>query len=328
VINRRTFLCGMTLGTLLTPLAAEAQQDGPPRLGFLGTGNGTGNRDFPIYLQALRDGLVEFNYVVGQNVVIDYRWAEEKEERLPALATELVEQHVVAIVTPGPSAIRAARRAGDVPIIAIDFESDPVAAGYAASFARPGGNVTGVFLDQAQLSGKWLELLKEAVPRLGRVAVLWDATTPPYQLYAIKDAAKVLALKVDTLEVRRLPDLKGAFDAAPRLRDQGVVLLSSPLMSRRGAELAAYAMAKRLPTISLFRENAAWGCLMSYGPSLADGYRRLGALAGRILNGTKPADLPIEQPNKFELVINLKTAKALGLTIPQTLLLRADQLIE
>ena len=309
--------------TLALP-AAEAQQAGLPRLGFLGTGNGGA----PNLLQALRDGLAEFNYIAGQNVVIDFRWAEEKEERLPALAAELVQHHVAAIVTPGPSAIRAAKRAGDVPIVAIDFESDPVADGYAASFARPGGSVTGVFLDQAQLSGKWLELLKEAVPRLTRVAVLWDAATPPYQLHAIKDAAKILALKVDALEVRTLSDLKTAFDTAARLRAQSVVLLSSPLVSRHGIELAAYAMAKRLPTISLFRENATAGCLLSYGPSLADGYRRLGALAGKILHGAKPSDLPIEQPTKFELVINLKTAKALGLTIPQSVLGRADQVIE
>jgi putative ABC transport system substrate-binding protein len=241
----------------------------------------------------------------------------------------LVERRVDVIVTPGPSAIDAAKSVtGTVPIVAIDFESDPVAARYAASFAKPGGNITGVFLDHAELSGKWLDLLKEAVPKLGRVAVLWDTSTPTHQLNAIKVAAKVLALKIDTLEVRRLNDFEGAFGAAAKMRAQGVVILSSPLLSRHGPELAAAAIAKRLPTISLFREHATGGCLMSYGPSLADGYRRLGSLAGRILKGAKPADLPIEQPTKFELVINLKTAKALGLTIPPSLLARADQVIE
>ena len=232
------------------------------------------------------------------------------------------------VVAGGPSAIKAAKNVrGAVPIVAVDFESDPVAAGFATSFARPGRNITGVFLDQAALSGKWLELLKEAVPRLGRVAVLWDAATPPDQLNAIKVAANVLAVKVDTLKVRRLSDFEDAFGAAARMRAQGVVILSSPLMSRRGAELAAPAIAKRLATISLFQENATGGCLMSYGPSLADAYRRLGSLTGRILKGAKPGDLPLEQPTKFELVINLKTAKALGLTIPQSVLQRADQVI-
>ena len=322
---------GLAVVLMLATLVAEAQQTvKTPQVGFLSSGPASAtNVGMAHVQQALRDGLAEFAYVEGQNVAFEYRRAEEKEERLPALAADLVERRVDVIVAAGPSAIKAAKTAsGAVPIVAIDFESDPVAAGFATSFARPGGNITGVFLDQAELSGKWLELLKEAVPKLGRVAVLWDAATPPHQLNAIKIAAKVLALKVDTLEVRTLPDLKSAFDSAARLRAHGVVLLSSPLISRRGTELAAYAMAKHLPTISLFRENATAGCLMSYGPSLADGYRRLGALAGRILNGAKPADLPVEQPSKFELVINLKTAKALGLTIPQSVLLRADQVIE
>ena len=280
-------------------------------------------------LQALRDGLAEFGYVEKQNVAIEYRWAEERTERLAALVAELVERRVDVIVTPGPSAIDAAKSVtGTVPIVAIDFESDPVAARYAASFAKPGGNITGVFLDHAELGGKWLDLLKEAVPKLGRVAVVWDTSTPTYQLNAIKVAAKVLALKIDTLEVRRLNDFEGAFGAAAKMRAQGVVILSSPLLSRHGPELAAAAIAKRLPTISLFREHATGGCLMSYGPSLADGYRRLGSLAGRILKGAKPAELPIEQPTKFELVINLRTAKALGLAIPPSLLGRADQVIE
>jgi putative ABC transport system substrate-binding protein len=321
----------VVLMLMLATLVAEAQQTvKTPQVGLLSSGTASAaNVGMAHVLQGLRDGLAEFAYVERQNVAFEYRWAEEKEERLPALAADLVERRVDVIVAAGPSAIKAAKNArGAVPIVAIDFESDPVAAGFATSFARPGGNITGVFLDQAELSGKWLELLKEAVPKLGRVAVLWDAATPPHQLNAIKIAAKVLALKVDTLEVRRLNDFEDAFGAAARKRAQGVVILSSPLMSRRGAELAAPAIAKRLATISLFRENATGGCLMSYGPSLADAYRRLGSLAGRILKGAKPGDLPLEQPTKFELVINLKTAKALGLTIPQSILLRVDQVIE
>jgi len=326
-VERRAFISAVTGGLLAAPLAAEAQTGRMPHVGFLR--GGTRGEPMTHLPQALRDGLAEFGYVEGQNVVIEYHWADESTERLRALAAELVERRVEVIVTPGPSAIEAAKSVTrTVPIVAIDFESDPVAARYAASFAKPGGNITGVFLDHAELSGKWLDLLKEAVPKLGRVAVLWDTSTPTHQLNAIKVAARVLALKIDTLEVRRLNDFDGAFGAAAKIRAQGVVILSSPLVSRHGPELAAAAIPKRLPTISLFRENATGGCLMSYGPSLADGYRRLGSLAGRILKGAKPGDLPIEQPTKFDLVINLKTAKALGLTIPPSLLARADQVIE
>src|SRR5262249_21294777 len=300
------------------------------QIGFLSSGFNLSSQGRTSHtLQALRDALTELGYVHNQTLKIEFRYAEEREERLPALAAELVKYPVDVIIATGPAVIRATKSVTSVvPIVGLDYETDPVAAGFAASFSRPGGNITGVFLDQAALSGKWLELLKEAVPSLGRVAVLWDAATPPDQLNAIKVAAKVLALKVDTLKVRRLSDFEDAFGAAARMRAQGVGILSSPLMSRRGAELAAPAIAKRHATISLFRENATAGCLMSYGPSLADAYRRLGSLTGRILKGAKPGDLPLEQPTKFELVINLNTAKALGLTIPQSILLRVDQVIE
>jgi len=320
----------LAISFLLVPLVAEAQEAKIARIGWL-SGGPSPNPTFRMahVNQALRDGLAESGFVENQSVTIEYRRVEEKEERLPVLVAELVRHSVDVIIAPGPSAIRAAKSVtGTLPIVGIDLESDPVAAGFAASFARPGGNITGVFLDQAGLSGKWLELLKEAVPKLARVAVVWDTSTPQHQLNAIKMAAKTLALTVDTLELRGPNDLEGVFRAAARSHAQGVVILSSPLTSRRGRELAAASLAKRLPTISMFRENVTAGCLMSYGPSLADGYRHLGSLAGRILKGAKPADLPIEQPNKFDLLINLKTAKALGLTIPPSVLGRADQVIE
>jgi putative ABC transport system substrate-binding protein len=215
-----------------------------------------------------------------------------------------------------------------VPIVAIDLETDPVAAGYVTSLARPGGNVTGVFLDQAELSGKWLDLIREAVPGLSRVAVLRDAATPLHQLHAIQAAAKKLAVNPQTLEIRRVQEIEGAFARAASSRAQAVVMLSSPLVSRHGAELAAAATARRLPTISMFRENVAAGCLMGYGPSLADAWRRLGSFAGRVLKGAKAAEMPVERPDRFEFVVNLKTAKTLGLTLPPSLLLRADQTIE
>ena len=315
---------------LLVPLVAEAQEAKIARIGWLSGGPSPNPHPRMAHVnQALRDGLADSGFVENQSVTIEYRWAEEKEDRLPVLAAELVRHSVDVIIAAGPSAIRAAKSVtGTLPVVGIDLESDPVAAGFAASFARPEGNITGVFLDQAGLSGKWLELLKEAVPKLVRVAVVWDTSTPPLQLNAIKMAAKTLSLTVFTLELHGPNDLEGVFEAAARSHAQGVVILSSPFISRRGKELAAASVAKRLPTISMFLENVTAGCLISYGPSLADGYRRLGSLAGRILRGAKPADLPIEQPSKFDLFINLKTAKALGLTIPQSVLGRADHIIE
>jgi putative tryptophan/tyrosine transport system substrate-binding protein len=217
--------------------------------------------------------------------------------------------------------------------VAIDFESDPVAEGFVASLARPGRNITGTFLDQADLSGKWRELLKEISPKLTRVALFWDSSAPSYQLDAIRASGRSMAMEMQTLRVGAAaparpgggPDFEGPFAAAAKGHAQAIVLRSSPLVSMSGPRLANLAVTKGLPTISMFRENAAAGCLVAYGPSLLDGWRRLGWFAGRILKGTKPADLPIDRPRRFELILNLKTAKALGLTIPPSLLLRADE---
>jgi len=214
-----------------------------------------------------------------------------------------------------------------IPIVMV-YATDPVALGFVASLARPGGNITGLSAQSLDITRKRLQLLKETIPTLGRVAVFWDTSTPKDQLNAIKLAARTLALKVDTLEIRGLNDVESSFGAAAKLHCQGVVVLSSPFTSRRGKELAAASVSKRLPTISMFQENVTDGCLMSYGPNLADGYRHLGSLAGRILKGARPADLPIEQPSKLELFVNLKAAKALGLTVPPLVLGQADQVID
>jgi len=332
-MDRRAFIGTLLVSLGATQRAATAQTTKLAQIGFLSSGSSpfaqSSQRRTGHTLQALRAALAEFGYIENQTLRIEYRYAEEKEERLPTLAAELVKYPVDVIIAPGPSVIRAAKGAtGVVPIVGLDYESDPVAAGFATSFARPSGNITGVFLDQAGLSGKWLQLLKETVPSLGRVAVLWDTSTPQHQLSAIQLSAKKLALKVDTLEVRGLDDIQSGFGTAAKLHSQGVVVLSSPFTSRRGKELADASVSKRLPTVSMFQENVTEGCLMSYGPSLADGYRHLGSLAGRILKGARPVDLPIEQPSKFELFVNLKTAQALGLTIPQSVLGQADQIIE
>jgi putative tryptophan/tyrosine transport system substrate-binding protein len=233
------------------------------------------------------------------------------------------------VITVGPAALRAAKSATvPVPIVAIDMESDPAAAGFVIRLARPGGNITGVFLDQAELSGKWPELLKEINPRLSRVAVFWDSSTPPYQLDAIKAGGKSMAMELQTLRVGGPQDFEGAFAAAAKSHAQAIMLLSSPFISISGSRVANLAAVRRLATISMFRENVTAGCLMAYGPNLADGWRLVGSFAGRILKGTKPADLPVERPTRFGLVINLKTAKALGRTIPQSLLQRADEIIQ
>jgi putative ABC transport system substrate-binding protein len=313
-------------GSFLTaPLAAEEKQDGTARIGFLDQFSGP----LPNLLSAFRESMSELGYVEGRNLAIDYRVAEGRTDRLPELAAELIGLRVDVIIALGPAALKAAKaRTATLPIVASDLESDPVAAGFVASLARPGGNITGTFLDQAAISGKWLELLKTAISKLSRVAVLWDSTTPSHQLNALKMGAQALPVTLQTLVVHVPEDFQGAFAAAASQHAQGMVMLSSPLVLRSGARLAGLAATRRLPTISMFRQNAVAGCLMSYGPSLTDRYRRIGSFAARILKGARSADLPIERPMTFELVINMKTAQALGLTIPPSLLMRADEVIQ
>jgi len=332
-MDRRAFIRALVGSLGGIPLAASAQTTKLAQIGFLSNGISSfaqaSQGRTAHTLQALRDALAGFGYVENQTLKIEYRFAEEKEDRLPGLAAELVKYPVDVIIAPGPSVIKTAKSVTSVvPIVGLDYESDPVAAGFAASFARPSTNITGIFLDQANLTGKWLQLLQETIPKLVRVAVLWDTSTPNYQLQALKRAAQSLALTTDTLEVRQLNDFHNVFAAAVKMHSQGIVILSSPFTSRRGTELAAASVANHLPTISMFQENVTEGCLMSYGPIIADGYRDLGMLTGRILKGAKPADLPILQPSKLELSVNLKTAKLLGISVPQSLLVRADKVID
>jgi putative ABC transport system substrate-binding protein len=279
--------------------------------------------------KAFRVTLAELGYAEGQNVVVDERYAQGQRERVPQLVTELMTLRVRVLVAVGPYILKVASRdAATIPIVAIDLESDPVAAGFVASLARPGGHVTGTFLDQAELSGKWLQLLREMNPKLSRVAAIWDSSTPPYQLDALKASAKSISIGTETLEIATRDDFKNAFDAASRSHAEALVILSSPLVSDSGTLVASLSNARHLPTVSMFRENVLAGCLMSYGPSLLDGWRRIASYVARILNGANAGELPVERPAKFELVINLKTAKALGLTIPPSLLLRADEVIQ
>ena len=330
-MDRRAFLGALAVVGVVR--AAEAQRAERPRsVGLIATGYrsqwATGGPQAHLR-PAFEDGLRDAGYVAGQDVGIDYRFAEGDPAKLSNLAADLIARSVEVLVPNGPAALRVAQAATTrIPIVATDFETDPVAAGFAQSLARPGGNVTGAFLDQAELSGKWLELVRESVPGLARVTAIHDAAAPADQSRALQVSATVLKVQVQTIEVRQLQDFQGAFTAAARNGAQAVVLLSSPLISRHGRALGDLAIAKRLPTISLFKENATEGCLMAYGPTLAEAYRIAGRLAGRVLKGSRPAEIPIERPTRFEFVVNLKTAKALGLAVPPSLLARADQVIE
>jgi putative tryptophan/tyrosine transport system substrate-binding protein len=327
-MDRRAFLATLTGGFLArTPVCAQQTPSDTRQVhvGILGYGTGV----LPHVRDAFRAKLADFGYVSGHNITIDERYADGRRDRLHSFAVELIDLHVRAIVVVGPYVVKIAKGvAGTTPLVAIDLESDPVAAGFAKSLARPGGNVTGTFLDQADLTGKWLQLLKELNPRLSRVAVVQDSSTPSYQLDALKRSAISMAVELQVALIATHDDFKQVFEAASKSRSGAVVLLSSPLVSSYSELLGSLSIATRLPTVSMFRENVTAGCMVSYGPSLADGWAHVAAFVGRILNGANPADLPIERPTTFELVINLKTAKALGVTIPPPLLQRADQVIE
>jgi len=326
-LDRRTFVCTLAGGLLAAPLAAEAQQ--PKKgavIGFLHPG--VPDPVVPA-ITALREGLQGLGYIEGQNVRLEYRWAGGRLEKLPGLAADLVRLNVDVIFAVGPQAIRTALGASrTIPIVGSDLEGDPIESGFVASYARPGGNITGLFLDLPGLTGKWLQLVREVAPATRRVAALWDASTGPHQLRALTIAAKTAAMELQVLEVRRPEEYEDVLKTAMRGRPHALIQLSSPLIRQASRRVAEFTVENRLPAISMFIEFAEGGGLMAYGPDLPVFFERATYLVDRILKGAKPADLPIERPTKFELVINLKTAKALGLTIPQSLLQRADQVIE
>jgi putative tryptophan/tyrosine transport system substrate-binding protein len=318
------FLVPLALGLLVAPLAAQAQPAGKiPKIGVLHPGTPPTEG-----IPAFQQGLHELGYVEGHNLAIEYRYAEDRAERLPHLAAELVRLQVDVIFALAPAAVRAAKQAtGTVPIVALDLETDPVASGLVASLGRPGGNLTGLFLAMPELSGKWLQLLQEVLTRLSRVAVLGDPTINTPQFTATEAAAQGLAIPLQSLKVHRADDFEQAFEVATREGAGALLLLSSPLVTREGGRLADLAAQHRLPAISPFPSFAAAGGLMAYGPSVADMGRRCAMFVDKILKGAKPGDLPIERPTTFQLVINLKTAQALGLTIPPSLLFQADEII-
>jgi putative ABC transport system substrate-binding protein len=320
----------LALSLLAAPLAPEAQQAGKiARIGVLGSGALLDSRQ--PYIVALQQELRVLGYADGQNVAFEIRSAEGRPERLPGLAAELVRLGVDVILAQSNPAIAAAQKAtASIPIVMM-IASDPVASGFVASIPRPGGNITGLSIQGADLPSKALQLLKDVVPNRSRVAVLWDPGFPGgrQQLSDVKAAAVTLGLQLQVVEVRTPDELDDAFAAAITNRAGAAFNLGSPMLGRLAPRIAELAARHRMPTMcGLLREYMVTGCLLVYGPSVADQYKRAAYFADRILKGAKPADLPIEQPTKFYLVINLQSAKALGLTIPQPLLLRADQVIE
>jgi len=328
-MKRRTFLCGLTLGVLAAPRAAVAQTPVKPwRIGVLRI-DSPASEVGAESVSDLRDGLREHGYQDGTQVRLEVRWAEGKPQRLRELAEELVRLPVDVIVTGGPHATQAAAEVTRTIPIVMGRMDDVDTHGIVTNLARPGGNVTGLSFQTGDLSGKWLELLKEAVPKLGRSAVLWDAGGTGRQVQTIREAARSLAVELTVLEVRGVGDFVGAFAAARATKAEAMVMLASPLLTGQTSHLARLATGSRLPAIYYHQRFAAAGGLLAYGPGTRDfGWRRAAVFVDKILKGARPGDLPVEQPTKFELVINSKTAKALGLTIPQTLLLRADQVIE
>jgi putative ABC transport system substrate-binding protein len=323
-MDRRAFISGATLALLTAPLAAEAQTAAnKPRIGMLG-----GNPIAPALYETFKQGLGQVGFTERQ-VVIVQQHAGGVPSRVPARAADLIRDKVDVILARGPVALAAAVEASKtIPIVALDLESDPIALGYAKTLARPGGNVTGVFLDLPELSAKQLQLFQEIVPGLSRAALVGDPIGNAAQFRVAEHTAETLGVKVRAFEGRTAAELDAAMEAARRNGAGAVIIFSSPIVFDQRARIAVLGREKRLPTVSLFTEFAEAGGLLTYGPSIRESSRRAGVLVGKILNGAKPAELPIERPEKFELVVNLKTAKALGLTIPPSLLQRADQVIE
>ena len=327
-MRRREFIA-LLGGAAAWPLVASAQQPGRiARIGYLAS-----NLANQGPLDAFRQGLRDLGYVEGRNVVIEYRDAQGKLEPLAALAAELVALKVDVIVASSTAAALAAKQATTVVPIVFGSVPDPVATGLVASLARPGGNVTGLSNLNADLVGKCLEYLTQAVPGIGRVAVLWQPgafgeRTEKEMLIAEERAARTLGIQLQFVEARGAADIDNAFSEITGARSDALTVLVSGMLLGERRRLVDIAAKNRLPVVYTFRELVDAGGLMSYGPSLADLFRRAASYVDKILKGTKPADLPVEQPTKFDLVINLKTAKALGLTVPPTLLTRADEVIE
>ena len=324
--NKLNFvLCAVCAMFLALCASVEAQQPKKiPRIGWLGAARTSAPR-----MEAFRQGLHELGYTEGKNIVIEYRYAEGKLDRLPALAADLVRLNVDVIVAGSPQVTRSAKQATSTIPIVMAFDDDPVGSGFVASLARPGGNVTGLSTLFPEMSAKQLELLKQIVPKLSHVTVLGNATQPgnPQALREINIAADGFRVQVQYLEVRDPKDIEPAFREASKGHADAVLVLSTTILYFNRKQVSDLALKSRLPTIYGRPEYVDVGGLVYYGPSYTDLYRRAAVYVDKILKGSKPADLPVEQPTKFELIVNLKAAKQIGLTIPPKILARADRVM-
>jgi putative ABC transport system substrate-binding protein len=327
-MKRRQFITLLGGAAVSWPLAVRAQQPAMPVIGFLGSGS---SDLFASRVSAFRQGLSEAGYVEGRNVAIEFRWAESRNDRLPALAADLVGRKVKVIVTGGgtPPALAAKAATTTIPIV-FSIGNDPVQMGLITSLNRPGGNITGVTSLGGELGPKRLELLHDVVPTVTTIALLINPNNPAAETQSteLRPAARTLGLQLHVLRASAESDFDAAFASLVQLRAGGLVIGADAVFNTRSEQLAALTLRHAVPAIFQFREFAAAGGLMSYGDSSKEPFRQVGVYTGRILKGEKPADLPVQQSTKVELIINLKTAKALGLTVPQLLLGRADEIIE
>ena len=327
-MKRREFIT-LIGGAAAWPFAARAQQMGKvPRIGYLGSSSPSLE---PHFVEAFRQKLRELGHIEGENIAIEYRWAEGQDGRLPDLAAELVRLQPNVIVTTGtPGALAAMQATKTIPIV-MASSGDPVGAGLVASLARPGGHVTGFTIVGPQIEGKRLDLLKEAVPELSRVAVLWNPSNPALVSYfdTIENAGRTLRISLDPVaEVRRANELDNAFFAIASARPRALLVVADRFLLAHRKRIVEFAVAKRLPGMFPYREYVEAGGLMSYAPSNIELFRGAATYVDKILKGAKPGDLPVQEPTKLELIVNLKTSKAIGLTVPESFLLRADELIE
>jgi putative tryptophan/tyrosine transport system substrate-binding protein len=326
MIRRRAFIT-LLGGAAAWPLAARAQQAAKvARIGHLDLGPASARAS---RIEALRAGLRDLGYVEGKNIVIEFRWAE-RVEQLPELAAELVRMNVDIIFAPSSTMVEPARQATKTIPIVFANHADPIGSGHVASLPRPGGNITGLSMLLTDLVAKELEILAQAIPHATRIGVLWNPTTPSHQLAlpAVETAGEKLGVRLVVVPARTADDFEGAFSTMSQAGVAGLLVVASPLFTIQRAPLAELALKHRLPEMVGTREEAEAGGLMSYGADLNDLVRRAALYIDKILKGEKPADLPVEQASKYQLVINLKTAKALGLEVPPTLLARADEVIE
>jgi putative tryptophan/tyrosine transport system substrate-binding protein len=329
MMDRRAFIATVAFTTLVAPLVGEARGTRKiPRVGIVAATSPAAARH---QVDAFRGGLRELGYIEGQNIVIEERWAEGKLERFGDLIADLLRSNVDVIVVASAAGARGAKNAATTTPVVFVAVTDPIGSGVVSSLARPGGNLTGTSLLIGEgLAGKWVELVKDTLPRVSSVAALGHTDHPMTRVYvkAMEAAAQTLGLKLQVFDVRDVAGLDSALSTIAKAPPDALIVTASPLFGVHRKRIADFALPRGIPTIGYDRQLVVDGVLMSYGPSITDSYRRGAVYVDRILKGAKPAALPVEQPTKFELAVNMRTAKALGLTIPPSVLVRADQIIE